>query len=90
MFSVNVTARSIQLTAEIFDPHRCYRTVINWRDPSCLLYCLAPGVTINFDPVTYTVTEGGSTMLRIVRVGDADIPVSVSVSTVVGTAGDYV
>ena len=88
MFSVNVTARSIQLTAEIFDPHRCcYRTVINWRDPS---YCLAPGVVINFDPVTYAVTEGGSTMLRIVRVGDADIPVSVSVSTVVGTAGDYV
>ena len=45
---------------------------------------------IIFDPVTYTVTEGSSTMLRIVRVGDADIPVSVSVSTVVGTAGDYV
>ena len=44
---------------------------------------------IQFDPaVTYTVTEGGSTMLRIVRVGNADIPVSATVSTVVGTAGD--
>ena len=45
---------------------------------------------IQFDPVTYTVTEGGSTMLRIVRVGDADIPVSANVSTLVGTAGNRV
>jgi len=43
---------------------------------------------IQFDPVTYTVTEGGSTMLRIVRVGNADVPVSVNISTVLGTAGD--
>ena len=43
---------------------------------------------IQFDPVTYSVTEGGSTMLRIVKVGNADIPVSVNISTVVGTAGD--
>ena len=43
---------------------------------------------IQFDPVTYSVTEGGSTMLRIVKIGNADIPVSVDISTVVGTAGD--
>jgi len=43
---------------------------------------------IQFDPVTYSVTEGGSTMLRIVRIGNADIPVSVNISTVAGTAGD--
>ena len=49
---------------------------------------LAPGVVIQFDPVTYTVPEGGSTMLRIVRVGNADIPVSVTISAIVGTAGD--
>ena len=52
---------------------------------SCLL---APGVVIQFDPVTYTVPEGGSTMLRIARVGNADIPVFVTISTVVGTSGD--
>jgi len=43
---------------------------------------------IQFDPVTYSVTEGGSTMLRIVKIGNADNPVSVSISTVAGTAGD--
>ena len=52
---------------------------------SCLL---APGVVIQFDPVTYTVPEGGSTMLRIARVGNTDIPVFVTISTVVGTSGD--
>ena len=51
-------------------------------------YCLAPGIVIQFDPVMYTVTEGVSTMLRIVRVGNPDIPVSITISTVVGTAGD--
>jgi len=43
---------------------------------------------IQFDPVTYSVPEGGSTMLRIVRARNADIPVSVTISTVVGTAGE--
>jgi len=43
---------------------------------------------IQFDPVTYTVTEGGSTMLRIVKIGNATIPISVNISTVEGTAGD--
>jgi len=55
---------------------------------SCLPICLAPGVVIQFDPVTCTVPEGGSTMLRIARVGNADIPVIVTISTVVGTSGD--
>ena len=54
----------------------------------CLPICFAPGVLIQFDPVTYTVPEGGSTMLRIARVGNADIPVFVTISTVVGTSGD--
>ena len=43
---------------------------------------------IQFDPATYSVTEGGSTMLRIVKIGNADIPVTVNISTVAGTAGD--
>jgi len=52
------------------------------------IFCLALGAVIYFDPVTYTVPEGNSTMLRIVRVGNANILSSVTISTVVGTAGD--
>ena len=52
------------------------------------VFCLAPGSVIQFDPVTYTVPEDSSTMLRIVRVGNANIHASVTISTVVGTAGN--
>ena len=48
-----------------------------------------PGVVIQFDPTGYMVAEGGSTMLRVVKIGLADVPVSVSLSTVAGTAGKY-
>ena len=44
------------------------------------------GLTIQFDPASYTVVEGGVAMLRIVKVGDADYPVSVDFSTVDGSA----
>ena len=38
-------------------------------------------VLIEFDPVMYTVTEGGSGMFRIVLRGQSSVPVSVSLST---------
>ena len=47
-----------------------------------------PDVVVQFDPTGYMVAEGGSTRLRVVKVGAADVPVSVSLSTVVGTAGE--
>ena len=52
------------------------------------VFCLAPGSVIQFDPVTYTVPEDSSTMLRNVRVGNANIHATVTISTVVGTAGN--
>ena len=36
---------------------------------------------IEFNPVMYTVTEGGSGMFQIVKRGQAAVPVSVSLST---------
>ena len=48
-----------------------------------------PDVVIQFDPTGYMVAESGSIKLRIVKVGLADVPVSVSLSTVAGTAGKY-
>ena len=41
-----------------------------------------------FDPIAYSVTEGvdGSVTLRVVRTGSAAIPVTVTVTTVSGTA----
>ena len=47
-----------------------------------------PDVVVQFDPTGYMVAEGGSTRLRVVKVGVADVPVFVSLSTVVGTAGE--
>ena len=43
-------------------------------------------VMIDFNPTSYTVVEGGVAMLRIVKIGDADYPVSVDLSTVDGSA----
>ena len=45
-------------------------------------------VVIQFDPTGYMVAEGSSTMLRVVKIGVADVTVSVSLSTMEGTAGD--
>ena len=47
-----------------------------------------PDVVIQFDPTGYIVAEGSSTMLRVVKIGVADVTVSVSLSTMVETAGD--
>ena len=44
-------------------------------------------MVIQFDPTGYMVAEGGSIRLRVVKVGVADVPVSMSLSTVVETAG---
>ena len=43
------------------------------------------GLTIEFDPTNYTVNEGGVAMLTIVKIGEADYPVSVDLSTVDGS-----
>ena len=48
-----------------------------------------PGVVIQFDPTGYTVAESGFIRLRIVKVGLAHVPISVSLSTVAGTAGKH-
>ena len=45
-------------------------------------------MVIQFEPTGYMVAEGSSTMLRVVKIGAADVLVSVSLSTVAGTAGD--
>ena len=41
---------------------------------------------IEFDPAIYTVLEGEERNLRIVKVGEASITVSVLISTTDGTA----
>ena len=38
-------------------------------------------VQVGFDPASYTVLEGNSTELVIVREGDAEVPVTVTLST---------
>ena len=43
-------------------------------------------VIIEFDPAVYTVPEGEERNLRIVKVGEASIAVSVLISTMDGTA----
>ena len=35
---------------------------------------------VEFDPTNYTVNEGGVAMLRIVKIGEADCPVSVDLT----------
>ena len=35
---------------------------------------------VEFDPTNYTVNEGGVAMLRIVKIGEADYPVSVDLT----------
>ena len=50
-----------------------------------------PGLTIEFNLATYTVNEGGVATLRIVKIGEADYPVSVNLSTVDGSAvGEFI
>ena len=44
------------------------------------------GLTIEFNRTNYTVNEGGVAMLTIVKIGEADYPVSVDLSTVDGSA----
>ena len=46
------------------------------------------GISIGFNPVGYTVIEGvnDTVVLRVVKTGDAAVPVSVNVATVPGTA----
>ena len=49
------------------------------------------GLTIEFNRTNYTVHEGGVAMLRIVKIGEADYPMSVNLSTVDGSAvGEFI
>ena len=52
--------------------------------PNLPLSCT--GVTIGFDPDSYSVDEGGNVVFTIVKQGVNTIPVSVTFSTVDGTA----
>ena len=45
-------------------------------------------MVIQFEPIGYMVAEGSFTMLRVVKIGAADVTVSVSLSTMEGTAGN--
>ena len=56
--------------------------------PNCITLSLnsISDVSIGFNPSSYTVLEGDSEDLIIVRVGDAEVPVVATISTVDGTA----
>ncbi len=59
----------------------------NYRNNFCTLrslYCT--DVTVEFDPVSYNVEEGGVVNFRVVLRGMATIPVSVVFATRDGTA----
>ena len=43
-------------------------------------------ITIQFNPTSYTVTESGTTELIIQKIGTAEGPVTVNLSTQIGTA----
>ena len=44
-------------------------------------------VTVSFNPVQYTVNEdAGTVRLQLVKIGSVNIPVTVTVSTMKGTA----
>ena len=48
-------------------------------------------VTVSFNPVEYMVSEVmGSVILRLIKTGAIDIPVTVTVTTMDGTAAGYV
>ena len=44
-------------------------------------------ISVQFDPTSYTVTEGGDIELVVTKVGDAEEEVTVTLSTQDGTAG---
>ena len=63
--------------------------MINYATDHLLIYiCFIPtAVTVRFANATGTVTEGdGTVTIRIEKVGDAEIPVNVTVTTSDGTA----
>ena len=43
-------------------------------------------VSVDFDPPSYTVLEGGVVMVQLLLAGSSRIPITVSLSTVDGTA----
>ena len=51
-----------------------------------LLFLIVSAVIIEFNPAIYIVPEGESRTLRIVKIGESAVNVSVLISTVDGTA----
>jgi len=47
---------------------------------------IVSAIIVEFSPTTYIVPEGESRTLRIVKIGDSAVNVSVLISTVDGTA----
>ena len=50
------------------------------------IFWLSLGVTVQFSPTAYTVTEGGDTELILVLTGDTAVPITVDLATMDGSA----
>ena len=70
------------------------RTNIDYCRRAChhhLTLVFLPVVTVSFQPVEYMVSEVmGSVVLRLIKIGAIDIPVTVTVTTMDGTAAGYI
>ena len=57
-----------------------FKDLQNCRSSIIILLCMhgIAVVQVGFDPASYTVLEGNSTELVIVREGDAEVPVTVT------------
>ena len=53
----------------------------------CAIFHYFLAVTVSFNPVQYTVDEDtGTVELQLVKIGSVNIPITVTVSTINGTA----
>ena len=57
---------------------------------TCIISCISLSsvleIIVQFNPTSYTVTEGGSTQLVVQKIGTAEQSVTVTLSTQEGTA----
>lgn len=51
-----------------------------------LVFCFSADLTVNFNPVTYMIVEGGNAVLNAILNSPANREVTVQVRTVAGTA----
>ena len=70
-------------TAEITDDDGRQRNCVKYCHT---ILCLSLGVTVQFSPIAYTVTEGGDTELIVVLVGETAVPITVDLATMDGSA----